>query len=233
MEDTIKINSENLADYAMFKLNKEDNSFTKEELSLIEEVLINFNDEVDNKFLEDLENLSNLKSITFRNGYINNIILRVLMSLKNLTNLTFDNCAFEEEKLIASFKLKELSLISCQINDYSFVYIMSDLEALSIVNGEVEINKLNLLNKLSYLEITNSNILDNEQINISSIHELYIDNTSIDDLSFLDSLNDLKKVSIDDHQYEDNKVLVKKLINKGVSFYDEAISPIVGDDYGE
>ena len=29
------------------------------------------------------------------------------------------------------------------------------------------------------------------------------------------------------------KVLVKKLINKGISFYDEAISPIVGDDYGE
>ncbi len=233
MESTIKLNSENLIDYVMFKLNKDSNEFTTNELDTIDEVLINFNNEVDNYYLSDITNFHNLKSITFRNGFINNDILKVLMKFNHLTSVTFDNCGFEEEKLIASLNLKELSLISCQIHDYSFVYIIDTLETLSIVNGEVEINKLNLLKNLHYLEITNSKILDNSKININNIHELYIDNTSIDDLTFLNDLNDLEKVSIDDHQYEDNKVLVKKLINKGISFYNEAISPIVGDDYGE
>jgi len=233
MEDTIKLNSENLIDYVMFKLNKEKNEFIIQELDTIDEVLINFNNEIDNSYLSDITYFHNLKAITFRNGFINNDILKVLIKFEHLTSITFDNCAFEEEKLIASLNLKELSLISCQINDYSFVYIIDSLEILSIINGEVEINKLNLLKNLRYLEITNSRILDNTKINISNIHELYIDNTSIKDLTFLNELNSLEKVSIDENQYEDNKLLVKELINKGISFYNQSISPIVGDDYGE
>lgn len=229
MNNTIRINNQAIADYVMFKLNKLDNEFNEEELLLIDELLINFNNDI-NDYLRDLSLFKNIKSLTFRNGFIYNDVFLVLRELEKLISITFDNCEFEEEKIVASLNLKELTLINCRINSYAFVYIMNHLDTLSIINGEVEIKKINLLTNLKHLEITNSNILDKEEIRINNLQELYIDNTNINNLDFLNNLIKLKKVSIDNHQYEENRKLVNELMKKGISFYEEAISPIVGDD---
>ena len=74
MEEKIKIENENLANYVMFKLDKLDNEFTEQELNQITEVVLDYNESRESSFIfiKELEKLKNLKSITIRNGYIYN-----------------------------------------------------------------------------------------------------------------------------------------------------------------
>ena len=181
METIINIENENLANYIMFKLDKVDNGFTEEELNKITEVVINYNNETDSSFvfLEELSKLKNLKTITLRNGYIFNDNYNIFLNLNNLSEFVFENCEFENADLIASLKLKSLSLINCKIESYLFVNVLKDLDELSIINGIIEIAKLNMLNHLKCLQISYSNISDNKDLNIYALEELYIDNTNI------------------------------------------------------
>lgn len=65
----IKLNSENLANYVEFKLDKLDNNFTEEELLKIEEVVIDFKVETDSikNILEDVLKLKNIEEIYLDN----------------------------------------------------------------------------------------------------------------------------------------------------------------------
>ena len=204
METIINIENENLANYIMFKLDKVDNGFTEEELNKITEVVINYNNETDSSFvfLEELSKLKNLKTITLRNGYIFNDNYNIFLNLNNLSEFVFENCEFENADLIASLKLKSLSLINCKIESYLFVNVLKDLDELSIINGTIEIEKLNMLNHLKYLQISYSNISDDKDLNIYALEELYIDNTNISNFDFLNNLLNLKRISIDESMVE-------------------------------
>ena len=203
METIINIENENLANYIMFKLDKIDNGFSEEELNEITEIVIDYNNETDSSFvfLEELSKLKNLKTITLRNGYIFSDNYNVFLALNNLSEFVFENCEFENADLIASLKLKSLSLINCKIESYSFVYVLENLNELSIINGTVEIEKLNMLKHLKYLQISYSNIVDNMELKINTLEELYIDNTNISNFDFLNNLLNLKRISIDRSQY--------------------------------
>ena len=139
MEPVITIENENLANYIMFKLDKIDNGFTEEELDKITEVVIDYKEETDSSFvfLEELLKLKGLKTITLRNGYIFNDNYNIFLKLNNLSEFVFENCEFENADLIASLKLKSLSLINCKINDYSFINVFENIEELTVVNGKV------------------------------------------------------------------------------------------------
>ena len=223
METIINIENENLANYIMFKLDKVDNGFTEEELNKITEVVINYNNETDSSFvfLEELSKLKNLKTITLRNGYIFNDNYNIFLNLNNLSEFVFENCEFENADLIDSLKLKSLSLINCKIESYLFVNVLKDLDELSIINGIIEIAKLNMLNHLKYLQISYSNISDNKDLNIYALEELYIDNTNIDNFDFLNNLLNLKRISIDESQYNNNKELFNNLVRKNILVLNE------------
>ena len=223
METIINIENENLANYIMFKLDKVDNGFTEEELNEITEVVIDYNNETDSSFvfLEELSKLKNLKTITLRNGYIFNDNYNIFWKLNNLSEFVFENCDFENADLIASLKLKSLSLINCKIESYSFVNVLKDLEELSIINGTIEIAKLNMLNHLKYLQISYSNISDNKDLNIDALEELYIDNNNIYNFDFLNNLLSLKRISIDESQYNNNKELFNNLVRKNILVLNE------------
>lgn len=223
METIINIENENLANYIMFKLDKVDNGFTEEELNEITEVVIDYNNENDSSFvfLEELSKLKNLKTITLRNGYIFNDNYNIFWKLNNLSEFVFENCDFENADLIASLKLKSLSLINCKIESYSFVNVLKDLDELSIINGTIEIKKLNMLNHLKYLQISYSNISDNKDLNIDALEELYIDNTNIYNFDFLNNLLRLKRISIDESQYNNNKELFNNLVRKNILVLNE------------
>ena len=231
MENIINIKNENLANYIMFKLDKIDNGFTEDELSQITEVVINYNDENDSSFifLEELLKLQNLKAITIRNGYIFNDSYSVFLKLNNLVEFTFENCEFENADLIASLKLKSLSLINCKIESYLFINIFKDLEELSIINGKIDIEKLNMLEKLKYLQLSYSNITDDVDLNINELKELYIDNTNINNFNFLNKLLNLKRISIDEKQYNNNKKLFDNLMKNDILVLNENMVEFGGE----
>ena len=102
-----------------------------------------------------------------------------------------------------------------------FVNVLKDLDELSIINGTIEIEKLNMLNHLKYLQISYSNISDDKDLNIYALEELYIDNTNISNFDFLNNLLNLKRISIDESQYNNNKELFNNLVRKNILVLNE------------
>ena len=231
MDSNIIIENENLADYIMFKLDKIDNGFTMEELDQITEVVIDFKEEESSvAVFEELLKLRKLNSIILRNVFIFNDDFKTLLALSELNDVTFENCEFEDADLISSLNLKSLSLVNDKINSYTFVNLFKSLEELTIVNGNIEISKINELQGLKYLQISYSNINDDSSINITSLEELYIDNTNINSFEFLNSLSNLKRLSIDEKQYNSNKELFSNLENKGILVLNENMTSFGGEE---
>lgn len=223
MDNKVIINNENIANYVMFKLDKLENEFLESELKNITELVIDYEEENESSFvfLKELLKFNNIKTITFRNGYIYNDDYKIFLQLHNLIEIVFDNCEFENADLIASLGLKSLSLINCRINNYYFITALKSLEELSIINGKVEIKKVNTLEKLKYLQLSYSKLLDDVKLNIEGLAELYIDNTNINNLEFLNNLNNLKRLSIDERQFSSNKEKVQSLLAKNVLVLNE------------
>lgn len=237
MDSVIKIENNLLANYIMFKLDKIENEFTLEELDKIKEIVIDYsdmNEELDNSFslLNELLKFKNIERITIRNGYIYNDSYKIFLQLNNLRKIVFEKCEFENADLIVSLNLTSLSLIDCKINNYNFIGTLLNIEKLCIVNGQVNIDKINKLEGLISLQLSYSKIVsDNKEIYLNNIEELYIDNTNIEKFDFLMGLNNLKRVSIDMRQYKTNKELFDKL-NEGnvIVLYENMIQ--VGDMNG-
>lgn len=237
MDSVIKIENNILANYVMFKLDKIENEFTLEELDKVREIVIDYSDideEIDNSFslLEELLKFRNIERITIRNGYIYNDSYKIFLQLNNLRKMVFEKCEFENVDLIVSLNLTGLSLIDCKINNYNFIGTLLDIDRLCIVNGQVDIDKINKLEGLISLQLSYSKIVsDNKEICLNNIEELYIDNTNIEGFDFLLGLNHLKRVSIDREQYKMNKELFDKLMEGNVIvLYENMIQ--VGDMNG-
>ena len=126
MIDVIQINNVNLADIIMFKLDKIDNEFTQEELNQITEIVIDLSMEDDSVFviLKEVIKLKQLQLITIRNASFENDDFSYLLQLTNLKGIVFENCEFENADLIASLFVQSLSLINCNIANYSFVNVI-------------------------------------------------------------------------------------------------------------
>ena len=233
MESYITIKNENIANYVMFVLDKLDNEFTEEELNTITEITIDYEDVLENNsILKELLLFRNLNTLNLRNAFIYNDDYNYLLNLEKLNNLYLDRCKFENADLIASLKLKSLSLINCEINNYLFVNLLTELEELTIINGEVDIDNINKLTKLNYLQLSYSNILGNELvIKLDNLKELYVDNTNIRNLTFTNDLLNLNRLSIDEFQYKYNNQFIKQLRNRNISIYNENMVEFLGDNY--
>ena len=233
MESYITIKNENIANYVMFVLDKLDNEFTEEELNTITEITIDYEEILENNsILKELLLFRNLNTLNLRNAFIYNDDYNYLLNLEKLNNLYLDRCKFENADLIASLKLKSLSLINCEINNYLFVNLLTELEELTIINGEVDIDNINKLTKLNYLQLSYSNILGNELvIKLDNLKELYVDNTNIRNLTFTNNLLNLNRLSIDEFQYKYNNQFIKQLRNRNISIYNENMVEFLGDNY--
>ena len=87
-----------------------------------------------------------------------------------------------------------------------------------------------MLNHLKYLQISYSNIIDNAELNINTLEELYIDNTNINNFSFLNSLLHLKRISIDENQYVNSKKLFCNLMNRNILVLNENMVEFGGEN---
>lgn len=215
----IKIDNTDLANYIMFKLDKEDNSFSREELNQIDEIIINpinINGEYEKINLEVIKLFLNLKKILFKNLAIDENTINNLFSMETLESIYFEKCELKNENLLKDLQIKEIGFINCNIVDYSFVYEMSNLQSLSIVNGVVSISGVNKLKKLEYLQLSYSSMIDIEKLNLPFLKELHIDNTNLMDTSNLENLTNLQRIGISEEQYVEEKNYYKNLIQKGI-----------------
>lgn len=223
----MRIESFNLSNYIMFKLNKIDNEFSDEELNKIDEVIISSEDSLD-----DVSLFNNLSDLTICDKFIENNFFKILFNLKNLKSINFTRCEFENADLISSLNVSNLDLVDCNINNYKFIYIMSDLVSLTVVNGEIDLDLINRLKLLKYLNVSYSNIVNERgHLKLNDLEQLYINNTSISNFSYLINLINLKLLSVDEKQYENNLDVINKLKERNVDILSEGILSFEGDTY--
>ena len=211
MEELVVINNSYLADQIMFYLDKSNNEFYLSELANVTELVINFDDIDESIFavLEELILLPNLKNLTIRHAFIYNDNFNIFLSL-NIKEIVFDNCEFENALLLATLKVNCLSLVNIQINNYNFISALNNLESLTIINGNVSLDRVNNLVKLKYLNISFSSV-DGNNIILDNLRELHIENTNIDNLEFIRNIKSLRVLSVDNKQYQKNKKLLDEL----------------------
>lgn len=223
----MRIESFNLSNYIMFKLNKIDNEFNEEELNKIDEVIISSEDS-----LADASLFNNLSDLTICDKFIENSFFKILFNLKNLKSINFTRCEFENADLISSLNISNLDLVNCNINNYKFIYIMSDLVSLTVVNGEIDFDLINRLKLLKYLNVSYSDISnDRAYLKLNDLEKLYINNTSISNFSYLINLINLKLLSVDEKQYKNNLDVINKLKERNVDILSEGILSFEGDTY--
>lgn len=223
----MRIESFNLSNYIMFKLNKIDNEFNEEELNKIDEVIISSEDSLD-----DVSLFNNLSDLTICDKFIENNFFKILFNLKNLKSVNFTRCEFENADLISSLNVSNLDLVDCNINNYKFIYIMSDLVSLTVINGKIDFDLINKLKLLKYLNVSYSDISnDRAYLKLNDLEKLYINNTSISNFSYLINLINLKLLSVDENQYKNNLDIINKLKERNVDILSEGILSFEGATY--
>lgn len=232
----VTIDNRELANYLMFKLDKLENAFSKEELEQVEELVLNpcdINEEYHELDLDILKYFKNLKNISFSNLLITDFDFENLYKMPNLTSLNFDKCTFENINKITSLNLLELSIINCDIEDFSFIYGLNTLKSLSIINGNLSLSKINNLKNLVFLEISSSSVTDIEKLSLPLLEELYIDETNINNLDIVFDLSNLKRLGLSRKQYENNKSIIDVLQNKNVELLNDGIVPFEERDIND
>lgn len=232
----VTIDNRELANYLMFKLDKLENAFSEEELEQVEELVLNpcdINEEYHELDLDILKYFKNLKNISFSNLLITDFDFENLYKMPNLTSLNFDKCTFENINKITSLNLLELSIINCDIEDFSFIYGLNTLKSLSIINGNLSLSKINNLKNLVFLEISSSSVTDIEKLSLPLLEELYIDETNINNLDIVFDLSNLKRLGLSRKQYENNKSIIDVLQNKNVELLNDGIVPFEERDIND
>ena len=222
----MKFNSEQLTNYIGFKLDVLDNEFTQEQLNSLKELVIDYEYGLD---LDILKYFNNLESLEIRNFEINKETLNIILSMNNLKDLSFQLCIFNTTENMNMLNLKELHLDCCNIEDYSFIFDMINLERLTLAGlKNLNIYELNKLINLKYLNISHTTC-SNDVINITNLEELYIDGSSIRNIDFVLDLSNLKKLSLSKEQYENKNDIIEKIKNRDIEIYDYSIM-LLGDE---
>ena len=216
----IEIKSRSLNNYLTYKLDKLEEVYTEDELLQVDELVIDNDENLD---ITVLKYFKNLETLEIRNLDITNATLNIILSLNNLKDLKLQLCNIENIEKLKELNLKGLHLDCSNIEDYSFVYEMTNLESLTLSGlKDLDIEKLNNLNNLKYLNISHT-ICSNDVLNIDSLEELYIDNSNIRDINFVLNLPNLKVLSLSKEQYENKKELIDKLKSKNIEILDYGI----------
>ncbi len=173
------------------------------------EMIVDGNEEFD--FINLILNEKNVEDIEFRNCAILSEELLKIIGLKKYERIAFIDCSFEDESLIKNIKTESLSFTNSKIDNYEFIYEMKDLKKLTVVNGQIDAYKLNALLNLEYLRVSHSLVTNIEKLFLENLKYLFIDNTNIENLSFVINFPNLKLLSISEEQRIDNIDILKSI----------------------
>ena len=158
-------------------------------------------------------NFESAIDIEFRNCEILNDDILKLVNNREYNRIGFVDCVFKNVELLKYLKTKSLSISSCEIDNYDFIYDMNNLISLTIIDGKIDACKINFLEDLEYLRISNSIVENINDLILNKLKYLFIDNTNIDDVSFVQKLSKLELLSVSEDQILKNEEMINKLKN--------------------
>ena len=218
-------------------------------LDVVKLIIINENDGLILKSLDDIVQLPNLESLNIAVGYefdmgalgrktglkelfllYNEISdISVLSGLTNLEYLNLDtNYITSISALSGMVNLKELWLGHNNISDISAVSYLTELEILDLQENRIsEINALSALNKLERLELYGNEISDISALSaLAGLEYLGLGNNRISDISPLTNLANLKTLVLSGNPVSESQVeeLKKALPNCDIIFEPEGFN---------
>ena len=193
-------------------LNKDSESFTSDDMSLIETIYFTkaHNDGTQIYSLEELLQFPNLKNIVIESSFIVESDLEILRKLPHLSKLDFIKCILDINLDFSTLPLETLSIERCYIEETNFLRTLQSLKSLRIVfpyNEEQDIN-LNDLNCSETLEslwlegccLSNVTSLSNLK-NIKNLNFMY---TEMPQFSFVESMPKLETIFVEPRYASDN-----------------------------
>jgi len=212
------ISNEKLSSLIAFKLKKNNNNFSYDELAQIETLTIDFKlSEDDFECLEFLKGLNELElirqEISLHKG-------QSLLRLANIKRLVFDRCDFESIDFLREIKATNLKFI-CIDEEYDFLGNLKGLNKLGIIGCSIfDLKIIHTNQNISSLSLSNSFIVNIELLKeMKWIRELAIDAANINDFSFLLGFASLSRLSTSKDQIDSNIKVITKLQAKGVDIY--------------
>ena len=177
----------------------------------IESLVLDGNDTFE--FINIALRFHDVNDFEFRNCDFSNEDLLELINFKQYNRIAFIICSFENENLLKNVRTKSLSLTNNKIANYNFIYKMNSLENLTIVGGKVDAYQLNCLINLEYLRLSHSDIINIDKLFLNKLKYLFIDNTNILDISFIKKFSKLELLSISEVQRLFNKKFINTINN--------------------
>ena len=221
-----KIKNKKLENYWKFQLNKE--TITKDDFKKVQELQLDYDEliEEENFFnIKSIDIFPNLTKLTLTNFSIDISDFLTILELQELKELVLNQCIFENADIISTLEVESLSLVNCIIINYNFLYSMTNLKELTLINGTISLQNLNYMKDLEYLELSASNVEDpSTPLQLEQLKEIYLDHTNIEDLSILRNCNNLIKISISEKQYHHNEKIIPLFQEKNISFINEGIT---------
>ena len=193
----MKIKNMFLKDQICYQLGQNTDELTELDIKKIKSINLKRTDYKNEEILYDwdeIENFTNLKSLTLNSFVIDDYIIFKINKFKELQSLTINNCNFKTTNFLES-NLKSLVITYSEIKDnYNLLEKLDLLENLELIGcKDVDISEICKIEKLNTLNLYNCNIKNIEFLkNCDYLKEFKYDGSIIDDINVLESLkNDI------------------------------------------
>lgn len=181
----------------------DDTELSEDDLNKVTEILIsnkNLRGEVINTDLSELVKLRKLQSLDLKGFELSEEVLRVIHGLPELVALSLYDCQAKESVAINIERLKSLILDHCQNMNFSEIHLPETL--LIVDGGVVDVSKFQHHQHLKDLGIKSSEIIHaNSLEEITSLKNLNVDGSTLDDDNIVNKLRAKKVVVSNEFEY--------------------------------
>lgn len=214
--------------FIQFKLNK--SNITKEDLAKIDEIVLDSQNIVGNYnkvYFEEIELFPNLEKITIRNLGVTS---ENINKLSNISKIEFRNCEIEGITLLNN--VQSLTIINSEIENIEEIGNLSNITELELVNIKVEkFEFLKSLKQLKQLKIKNVKGFSLEKIDFSlPIEYLSVEKINELNLTIISQYKNLKTLSVDREESENWKNELESLKDKKIEVLLNDMD-VEGEDY--